>query len=270
MQLPNGYRSVYSFPVTFIVKYLSGTERHARLSLPYQATLVSVLLSRTKVIYVRAASVYLSAPAPSVAESSQTGSGGAHQSFPAGGKNWVPAPSQPAGATLRGKGAEGRSGAAKTLPSAPAWGEGSSVEARGRAVPARTDIPGQKGLKQSLGSGLGHLHRRQGLRCEFREGVARQRGAGSSQQRLRQVPAMVSLGHHTWEPAESNGEGWEMCSRASYPPGFSSYGPLGFSRVGVCKGRGAPGRQSRSGYGSSPILGTHGSVAAWQEHPKPQ
>lgn len=98
MQLPNGYRSVYSFPVTFIVKYLSGTERQARLSLPYQATLVSVLLSRTEVIYVRAASVYLSAPAPGSAESSQTGSGGAHQPFPAGGKNWVPAPSQPAGA----------------------------------------------------------------------------------------------------------------------------------------------------------------------------
>lgn len=98
MQLPNGYRSVYSFPVTFIVKYLSGTERHARLSLPYQATLVSVLLSRTKVIYVRAASVYLSAPAPSSAESSQTGSSGAHQPFPAGGKSWVPALSQPAGA----------------------------------------------------------------------------------------------------------------------------------------------------------------------------
>lgn len=98
MQLPNGYRSVYSFPVTFIVKYLSGTERHARLSLPYQATLVSVLLSRTKVIYVRAASVYLSAPAPSSAESSQTGSSGAHQPFPAAGKSWVPALSQPAGA----------------------------------------------------------------------------------------------------------------------------------------------------------------------------
>lgn len=107
MQLPNGYRSVYSFPVTFIVKYLSGTERHARLSLPYQATLVSVLLSRTKVIYVRAASVYLSAPAPSSAESSQTGSGGAHQPFPAGGKNWVPALSQPAGAVPQGKRAEG-------------------------------------------------------------------------------------------------------------------------------------------------------------------
>lgn len=99
MQLPNGYRSVYSFPVTFIVKYLSGTERHARFSLPYQATLVSVLLSRTKVIYVRAASVYLSAPAPDSAKSSQTGSAGAHQRFPAAGKNgvMVPAPSQPVG-----------------------------------------------------------------------------------------------------------------------------------------------------------------------------
>ena len=89
MQLPNGYRSVYSFPVTFIVKYLSGTERHARLSLPYQATLVSVLLSRTEVIYVRAASVYLSAPAPAWARSSQTGSVGLTSLFlPLGKSRW--------------------------------------------------------------------------------------------------------------------------------------------------------------------------------------
>lgn len=89
MQLPNGYRSVYSFPVTFIVKYLSGTERHARLSLPYQATLVSVLLSRTEVIYVRAASVYLSAPAPAWVRSSQTGSVGLTSLFlPLGKSRW--------------------------------------------------------------------------------------------------------------------------------------------------------------------------------------
>lgn len=89
MQLPNGYRSVYSFPVTFIVKYLSGTERHARLSLPYQVTLVSVLLSRTEVIYVRAASVYLSAPAPAWARSSQTGSVGLTSLFlPLGKSRW--------------------------------------------------------------------------------------------------------------------------------------------------------------------------------------
>lgn len=100
MQLPNGYRSVYSFPVTFIVKYLSGTERHARLSLPYQATLVSVLLSRTEVIYVRAASVYLSARAPAWARSSQTGSEGAHQPFPAAGKNPASAADENAPAAL--------------------------------------------------------------------------------------------------------------------------------------------------------------------------
>lgn len=186
MQLPNGYRSVYSFPVTFIVKYLSGTERHARLSLPYQATLVSVLLSRTKVIYVRAASVYLSAPAPSSAKSSQTGSGGAHQPFPAGGKNWVPTPSQPA--------QEGQSGAAKNLPTAPVQGDGSSMDAGGRAVPARRDIPRQKGLKQRPRSSTELLHRRHGPRHEFREDFVWQSEARSSRQRLQRVPAVVSLG----------------------------------------------------------------------------
>lgn len=124
MQLPNGYRSVYSFPVTFIVKYLSGTERHARLSLPYLATLVSVLLSRTKVIYVSAASVYLSAPAPSSAESSQTGSSGAHQPFPAGGKSWVPAPAQ-------------ESRAAENLPAAPVPQQQHGCERQGCASKKR-------------------------------------------------------------------------------------------------------------------------------------
>lgn len=181
MQLPNGYRSVYSFPVTFIVKYLSGTERHARLSLPYQATLVSVLLSRTKVIYVRAASVYLSAPAPSSAKSSQTGSGGAHQPFPAGGKNWVPTLSQPA--------LEGQSGAAKTFPQLQCRGR-QQHGCRRQGCASNKRRPRAEGLKQSARCRTELLHRRRGPRHEFREGFAWQSEAGGGCR----VPAAVSLG----------------------------------------------------------------------------
>lgn len=56
---------------------------------PYRATLVSVLLSRTKVIYGRAGSVYLSAPETACTEITQAGSFVAHQLFPAGEKRWV-------------------------------------------------------------------------------------------------------------------------------------------------------------------------------------
>lgn len=51
----------------------------------------------------------------------------------------------------------------------------------------RRDISGQKGLKQILSRGRGHLHR---LRCEFREDFAGKRGAAS----LWQVSDMVSSG----------------------------------------------------------------------------
>lgn len=86
----------------------------------------------------------------------------------------------------------GRRGEAENLPTAAAQGHGSGAGARGRAVPARNDIPGQKGLKESPSSITGHLCRRRGLRRGFREGFGGRRGAASSRSRLRQVPAVAS------------------------------------------------------------------------------
>lgn len=69
--------------------------------------------------------------------------------LPLGKAGCRPCPSQ--------QGQEGRKWASKNLPVALAQGDGGSTDVRGTDVSARSDIPEQKGLKQSLSSSTRHL-----------------------------------------------------------------------------------------------------------------